>query len=226
MKKAFIVANWKSNKTESEANSWLQRFKNYDLRIMNKEIIICPSFTLLSNLKSYILNFNSPIKLGAQDISQFDEGAYTGEVNGKEIRELAQFVIIGHSERRKNFSESDEVVNAKINQALKNGLTPIVCVSSLEQAKALDYKAQNKAQVIVAYEPLFAIGSGTSDTPENADQMARNIKNILGEIPVLYGGSVTPANISLFSKMPNIEGALIGKASLNVQEFYAIIQNA
>jgi len=226
MKRKFVVANWKSNKTEVEAKNWFAELKVEDLRLTNKEVIICSPFTVLPILKSLIINHNSNIKLGAQDISPFDEGAYTGEVNGKEIRELAQFVIVGHSERRKNFSESNDVINAKINEALKNQLTPIICVSSLEQAKALDNKVQNNTQVIIVYEPLFAIGSGIPDTPENADQMAKSIKNIVGEIPILYGGSVTSANINEFSKMPNIDGALIGKASLDAKEFYAIIQNA
>ena len=103
MKKLFIVANWKSNKTSLDAGEWLHRFMNYDLGFMNKDVIICPSFTLLSNLKSYFLNHKSTIKLGAQDISPFDEGAYTGEINGKQIKEFADYVLIGHSERRKNF---------------------------------------------------------------------------------------------------------------------------
>ncbi len=212
--------------TSLEAKSWLAGLKIKDLGLMNKEIIVCPSFTDLPILKSLIINHKSNIKLGAQNISQFDEGAYTGEINGKEIKDLAQFVIIGHSERRKNFSESEDVVNAKIAQALNNELTPIICVSSIKQAEAFQDTVKGNNQFVVAYEPLFAIGSGTPDTPENADQMAKSIKNILGEIPVLYGGSVTSINISEFSKMPNIDGVLIGKASLDAKEFSKIIKNA
>jgi triosephosphate isomerase (TIM) len=226
MKKLYIVANWKSNKTESEATSWLQELKIKDLRLTNKEIIICPSFTVLSALRSLISNHKSSIKLGAQDISSFEEGAYTGELNGKQIKDLAEFVIVGHSERRKNLLESEETINLKIKQAFKYGLVPIVCVSNLEQTKALPEIINKNSKCILAYEPLFAIGNGMADTPENADQTARKIKDVLGDIPVLYGGSVTSNNIDGFSKMSNIDGALIGKASLDAQEFYSIIQNA
>jgi triosephosphate isomerase (TIM) len=224
-KKIFIVANWKSNVTELEAKNWLKEFNVENLDLSNKEIIVCPSFTLLSNLKAYFLDHSSPIKLGAQDISPMDEGAYTGGVNGKQIREFADFAIVGHSERRKNFSETEEIVNLKIDQALKSGLTVITCVSNLDQVKALG-KFKENPSLLVAYEPLFAIGSGIADTPEAADEMAKNIKLILSKTSVLYGGSITSANISSFLKMFNVSGVLVGKASLNPKEFYAIIQNA
>lgn len=226
MKKTFIVANWKSNMTSLEANSWLKDFNIQDLELIDKEIIICPPFTLLSDLKSYVIDHKLPVKIGAQDISPLDKGAYTGGINGQQLKEFAEFVIVGHSERRKNFSESEEIVNLKIDQAFKSGLVVIVCVSNLEQVKTLQEKAKGNSQLVIAYEPLFAIGSGIADTPENADQMARNVKNILGEIPVLYGGSVTSNNVGNFTKMPNIDGALIGKASLDPSEFLQIIKNA
>ncbi len=228
MKKTFIVANWKSNKTILQAKEWFRTINNSQLAINKeeKEVIICPSFTLLPFVKESIVKSQLSIVVGAQDISQFDEGAYTGEVNGKQIKEYADYIIVGHSERRRNFSENDEIVNAKIAQALKNELTPIICVSSLKQAEAIQNAVKNNTQFIVAYEPLFAIGSGTADTPENADQMAKSIKNILGQIPVLYGGSVTANNIGSFTKMSNIDGVLIGKASLDAKEFSKILKNA
>lgn len=212
--------------TESEAKNWLDGFKIYDLGFTDKEIVICPSFNLLPIVKSYLLNHKFLIKVGAQDISPFDEGAYTGEVNGKQIKEFAQFVIVGHSERRKNFFENEKIVNAKITQALKNGLTPIVCISNLEQVKKTQEVLKNSTQFVIAYEPLFAIGSGTADTPENADQMCREIKSILGEVPTLYGGSVNKDNIRSFTNMLNNDGALVGKASLDPLEFLGIIKNA
>jgi triosephosphate isomerase (TIM) len=224
IKKIFIVANWKSNMTESDAKNWLNGFKIEDVDLTSKEIIICPPFTLLLDLKSYFSN-KSSIKIGAQDISPMDEGAYTGGINGKQIREFAEFVIVGHSERRKNFSETEEMISLKIGQAFGSDLTVIVCVSNMEQAKALQ-KFKGNSQLIVAYEPLFAIGSGNADTPENADRAAKDIKNILGEIPILYGGSATSSNIGGFIKMPNVNGALIGRASLDPTEFLQIIKNA
>ena len=226
MKKILIIANWKSNITSSEANSWLGSFDIEDLELTDKKVIICPSFALLSDIKSYSLKNNSLVKVGAQDISPFGEGSYTGEVNGKQLKDFAEFVVVGHSERRKNFAESNEAVNLKIKKAFEYGLTPIICVSDLEQVKALQEIMKTNNNCIVAYEPLFAIGSGTPDTPENADLMAGEIKNIIGDIAVVYGGSVTSGNINNFSKMSNISGALIGKASLNPTEFLQIIKNA
>ena len=133
MKKTFIIANWKSNKTGSEVSSWFQRLKIKDLRLTNKEIIVCPSFTALPILKSLIINHKSSIKLGAQDISPFDEGAYTGEVNGKQIKELADYVIVGHSERREYFDEDEEVIKKKIELSLKYKIVPILCISETNQ---------------------------------------------------------------------------------------------
>jgi len=226
MKKAYIVANWKSNITNSEANSWLESFDIKSLEPADKKVIICPSFALLSDIKAYSLKNNSSVRIGAQDISPFGEGSYTGAVNGKQLKDFAEYVIVGHSERRKNFAESNDTVNLKIKKAFEYGLMPIICVSDLEQTKALQEITKTSNNFIVAYEPLFAIGSGTPDTPENADLTAEKIKNIIGDIDVLYGGSITSDNINNFSKMPNINGALIGKASLNPVEFLQIIKNA
>jgi len=226
MKKTFIIANWKSNITLPEAKSWLDNFDVQGLDVADKEIVVCPSFTLLSELKSYALKNNSLVKIGAQDISPFSEGSYTGEVCGKQLKDFSEYVIIGHSERRRNFSESNETVNQKIRKAFEADLRPIICVSDLEQAKAFREAVKTDNDFIVAYEPLFAIGTGSADTPENADLMVKNIKNILGDKVILYGGSVTSSNINQFSKMPNIDGALVGKASLNSVEFLQIIKNA
>jgi triosephosphate isomerase (TIM) len=225
VKKILIVANWKSNMTESEAKFWLENFSVQASDIVNKMVVVCPPFTLLSDLKSFFTDHKSPIVLGAQDISPMDQEACTGGVSGKQLKEFADFVIVGHSERRRNFSENEEVVNAKIDQAFKYGLTAIACVSDLEQADALQ-KFKGNPQLVIAYEPLFAVGSGTPDKPDNADRTAGNIKNILGDVPILYGGSVTSGNICDFLKMPNIGGALVGKASLDPAEFLQIIKNA
>ena len=212
--------------TSLESKSWLDGLKIQDLEFFDKEIIICPPFTLLSEFKAYLLSKASAVKLGAQDISSLNEGAHTGEINGKQIREFAEFVIVGHSERREDFLENEEIINLKIKQAFKHSLIPIVCVSNLEQSKALREVTRVNTRLVVAYEPLFAVGSGTADTPENADQMAKKIKDILGEIPVLYGGSVNHSNVNKFSKMFHADGVLIGKASLDPLEFLQISKNA
>lgn len=222
MKKSFIVANWKSNLTSLEANEWLVKIANSKLQIVNsddKEVIVCPPFTLLKDIESGIKNYELGFKVGTQNISPFDEGAYTGEISAKQAKEFADYVIIGHSERRKNFLESDEVLFKKAELANKYGLTPIFCVQDATT------KIPENVE-IVAYEPVFAIGTGNSDTPENAEEIAIKIKTNKGVISVLYGGSVTSKNIKGFTQMPNIDGVLVGGASLDAQEFYAIIQNS
>ncbi|MDO8620947.1 MAG: triose-phosphate isomerase [Candidatus Levybacteria bacterium] len=220
MKKLFIVANWKSNKATFEAKNWLDEFKINDLEIENKEIVICPSFNLLSLVSSEIRNQKLEVKIGAQDISPFDEGAYTGEINGKQIEEFADYVIIGHSERRQYCKEDNETLNRKVVMAIKYNLLPIFCVQNQNTPVPPNVK-------IVAYEPVSAIGTGNPDTPDNAEQVARTIRAINKEIiSVLYGGSVTSENINSFTKMPNIDGVLVGTSSLDSMEFLKIINNA
>lgn len=223
MKKLWIVANWKSNKTEAEAKNWLQEFSIFIRQsadqFSNKEVIICPPFTLLPLLKPYIINQKFSLKIGAQDISPFDEGSYTGEINGKQIKEFADDVIIGHSERQKYFGEDQEIISQKVAQAQKNHLMPILCV---QDEKTLI----PEPATIVVYEPISAIGTGRPDTPENADQIAKNIKEKSKVLYVLYGGSVTSGNVSKFTQMPNLDGVLVGAASLIAKEFAEIIKNA
>ena len=237
MKKLFIIANWKSNKTIKETEEWLHSFNNgfrkEKIELVGKKVIIAPPFTALEHASYCSGNLNLALEFGAQDVSMFGEGAYTGEVSGRQIKELAGYVIVGHSERRKNFEESDELINQKIQQSLKHNLTPILCVSNLDQVKSSKLQVQSysskfkvNGRILVAYEPLSAIGSGNPDTPENADKMCQEVKSILGEIPTLYGGSVDKDNIKSFTNMLNIDGALVGKASLDPLEFLGIVKNA
>lgn len=214
MKKPFFVANWKSNMTSETATSWIQdfRFTNQE----RKEVVVCSSFTLLPILKSLIMNHNSSIKLGAQNISPFDEGSYTGEVNGKQIKEYGEFVLIGHSERRNNFNETDEVLSQKVAMAKKYGLDVIFCIQD-------ENTPIPTGITIVAYEPVFAIGTGKPDTPENANEIAGSVKSKSHVLTVLYGGSVTSENAKQFLSMQNIDGILVGKASLDASEFKKIV---
>lgn len=221
MKKTFIVANWKSNKTILQMEEWFRTINNSPVTFNKeeKEVIICPSFTLLPFVKESIVKSQLSIAVGAQDISPFDEGAYTGEISAKQIKELAEYVIIGHSERRKNFLESDEILFKKVEQALQYGLTPIFCVQGKETKVPSNIP-------IVAYEPIDAIGTGHPDTVENAEDVASFFKNNYSVSHVLYGGSVNAENVSSFTQMPDIDGVLVGKASLEVLEFLGIIKNA
>lgn len=219
MDSLFIVANLKSNKTYDEAKSWLEAFKNIDKSLLEeKKIIVCPSFTLLGLFKSFFSDNNLKVSLGAQSVSSLDEGAHTGEVNAKQIKDFADYVIIGHSEERKLLNESDETLTQKVNLSIKYGLTPIFCVQGEDT-----FIPQGVS--IVAYEPVFAIGSGNPDTPENANEIALSVKQ-KGDDRVLYGGSVTNENVDSFTSQPNLSGVLVGGASLEAEEFIKIIQNA
>jgi len=221
MSKLFIVANFKSHLNKNEADSWLSEFLKHKEEISktseNKEIIVAPSFTLLLSFYSAFSGTN--IKLAAQDISSLGEGAYTGEVNGRQIKDFADYVIIGHSERRDNFKESDEMLDKKVKSANNFGLETIFCVQNRETQIPEGVK-------IIAYEPIFAIGTGTPDTPENAEKVCEEIMNKNSNYSVLYGGSVSSENIASFTKKEAISGVLVGGASLNPQEFIKIINNA
>lgn len=233
MKKSkIILANWKSNKTIQEGEQWIKQFSDLvtqrSLDFRRHEVIICPSFINLTSLKKLILKYHLPIKLGVQNVSPFEEGAYTGEVAARMLKDLVDYVVIGHSERRRHFKEGNEAILEKIQMAVKGGFAPVVCVSQL---KEVEYLAQNlklkKPNLTVLYEPLFAVGSGQPDTSESANKMAAAIKKILGEkVKVLYGGSVNWENVVFFLSQPQISGAAVGGASLNPKDFFKIVENA
>lgn len=220
MKDLYFVANWKANKTEEEALEWLKMFKEHlpslKGQFEHKEVIICPSYPILSTAYKYIGENDLPITLGAQDVSQFGRGPYTGEVPVSLIYKYVRYVIIGHSERRTNFNESDALLAKKVSSA-SSSVTPIFCVQDANTAIP-------EGIFIVAYEPVFAIGTGNPDTPENAEKVARIIKSNNKNIRyVLYGGSVTPENIRSFISMSHIDGVLVGGASLDPQSFLALL---
>jgi triosephosphate isomerase (TIM) len=221
MKKLFIVANWKANKTSTEAAEWFRTINNsqFTFNTDEKEVIVCPPFTLLSTLQSYIEEHKLPFKVGGENISPFDEGAYTGEESAKQIKEFADYVILGHSERRKNFAETDAVIEQKVVKAREANLTPIFCVQGMDTPIPQGVK-------IVAYEPIGAIGTGHPDTPTDAEKVAKYIKEEKGVQFVLYGGSVTEENVNSFTQMPSIDGVLVGGASLDAEKFMQIVENA
>ncbi len=220
MKNLIIVANWKANKTKDEAWDWFENFSKDSHDFSDKEIIICPPYTLLGKADYFISESNLKVKIGAQDVSAFEEGAYTGEISATQIKEFADFVIIGHSERREYLKEDEDIISKKVEMALKAGLTPIFCVSDGNSKIPKNVK-------IVAYEPVSAIGTGNSDTPQDAQSVARKIKseNIQVE-KMLYGGSVTSQNVHEFVEMEDIDGVLVGGASLSPHEFLEIVKNA
>lgn len=221
MKQTLIVANWKSQKTTKEIQEWLDEIVQFPRLFTSpeKKIILCPPFPYLSLVKKFLQEHTLMLTLGAQNISPFSEGAYTGEVGGKQIKEFAEYVIVGHHERREYFTETNEMISRKMNQAIAHELLPIVCVQS-----GSDHIPQEAT--MLAYEPVGAIGTGHPDTPENANEIALQLKQQNTARKVLYGGSVTAANVHAFTAMGDIDGVLVGAASLEAKEFIGIIQNA
>lgn len=237
MKKLFIIANWKSNKTIQEAEKWLHDFaeilKFDNPNIENKEIIICPSFTVLEHANYCAKNLNLSIKLGAQNISKFRQGAYTGEVTVGMLRGLVNYCIVGHSERRKYFGETDDDVIEKIKILLEYKITPVLCISDLSQLDSYVDRGkqiiERDEEIIFVYEPPNAISGGGTykpDSPDDVNLNAGKIKERIGETKILYGGSVNAENVASFFSQPDIDGALVGQASLDPVEFLQIIKNA
>ncbi len=220
MKPLLIVANLKSNFTNSEAKKWLEGISSVSSKISNipnKKIIICPSFTLLQTFKKFIDEHKLQVYLGAQNISRLPAGPYTGEVNGSQIKDFADYVIVGHSERRA-FGEDESVVEEKIKMSVDYNLNPILCVQNINNKIP-------KEVSVVAYEPVFAIGTGNPDTPENAENISKEIKDN-NKTSVLYGGSVAPDNVRKFTDKEHIDGVLVGNASLDPFEFFKVVENA
>lgn len=226
-KTIWIIANWKSNKSISEALDWLSKAGPQIPKIDNLRVVICPTFSCLSEIKKTIQVGNFPIMLGSQDLSPFGMGAYTGEESAALLKELIDISIVGHSERRKNFLEDDQLIAKKVEQAIGNNITPFLCVQSE------DTPVPQNCQM-VAYEPIWAIstgltntpGAGKADTPESANRVAGVLKQKHGDqLEVIYGGSVNSQNVGGFITQKNISGVLVGNASLDAEEFVKICKS-
>ncbi len=217
MKDLLIVANWKSNKTSKDTLNFFEKFALSPDFPTNIKVVICPSYLSVPTASAFVKEKNLNLEIGVQNISPFEVGAYTGEVAAELAREFATYAIIGHSERRKNFGETDQMLADKVSLCLGFGLTPIFCVPNAETAIPEQVK-------IVAYEPIEAIGTGEPDTPENAEKVGEKIRqNHPGVEKVLYGGSVIADNVDSFVKMPGIDGVLVGGASLTAESFLMLI---
>lgn len=222
MKKLFIVANWKCNKTMGEAEEWLDEVQT-DLanlsNLTNLEIVLCVPFTLLPLLSAKVSKLKSlKVKLGAQDVSPFPDGAYTGEISARMLKDLGvEDVMIGHSERRKYFHEDEAMLENKVREAQDAGLRPIFCVRGLMDSVPAGVE-------IILYEPMTAIGSGQAESAEEVNEVARKLKEKLDDnVVVLYGGSVVPKNVNNFCQEEFIDGVGIGGASLDVEKFLQIL---
>lgn len=248
----FIAGNWKMNLDHLQAVAFVQKLhwtlKEAKHENGSVEVGLFPPFTDLRTVQTLIDADKIPFALGAQDLSTHDSGAYTGEISGQFIAKLdARYVIVGHSERREYHSESDEVVAAKVQAALRHGLVPVICVGEtaedlekfgasavpVGQLRAALEGVPADADIVVAYEPVWAIGSGQAATPEQAQEVCAKLREVVADVlgadaaagtRVLYGGSVKSGNIASFMREPDVDGALVGGASLVVDEFAAIVR--
>ncbi len=250
MRKVIIAGNWKLNKTSREALVLVEELKREVIDIEGIDIVVCPTFTALDVVSGAVLDTN--IALGAQNVYWQDSGAFTGEISAPMLKDLGvTYVIIGHSERRQFFGETNEMVNKRIHAALTHGLTPIVCVgenlAERESNKTFDIiknhcegslanlTSDEMKRIVLAYEPVWAIGTGKTATPEQAQEVHAFIRQLLAKlfntevsqsIRIQYGGSVTPENIAILIAKTDIDGALVGGASLKAPSFAAIIKSA
>lgn len=248
MRKRFIAGNWKMNCTAAESKSLLTEIMAAKFDFDKVTVVVCPPFTALETAAQTIQG--SQLSLGAQNMSQHQKGAYTGEVSAEMLLTVGvSFCILGHSERRQYYGETDELVNAKAHHALGAGLKPIICVGeTLQEREAgitekvlaiqLDHSlagltARQLSNTVVAYEPVWAIGTGKTATPEMAGQVHKFIrervsglsKEAAENLPILYGGSMKPGNASELLAQPDIDGGLIGGAALKAEDFIKIINS-
>ena len=248
--KPFLAGNWKMYKTIPEAVEMVKALKEESPQLMDAELVVIPPYTMLNEVKKVIEG--STIQLGAQNIFWEEKGAFTGEVSPPMLKDAGcQYVTVGHSERRQYFGETNETVNKKIKAALTHELTPIMCIGeSLEEREKGNTMGKVETQInsgleglgkdeirriVIAYEPIWAIGTGVTATPSQAEEVHRFIRKKLTEkygneiasyAIILYGGSVKPANTYSILKENNINGALVGGASLEADSFIQITKEA
>ncbi len=246
MRKPIIAGNWKMHKTIAEALEFVNEVKD---RVNNDKVeaVICAPFTLLKDLKQATKGTN--IKIGAQNMHFEEKGAFTGEISPLMLKELdMDYVVIGHSERRQYFNETDETVNKKVLKALEVGIDPILCVGeTLEEREAGNTKdvckvqvekalenvsKEDLAKVVIAYEPVWAIGTGKTATSEDANDVIAYIREVVAnlygelanEVRIQYGGSVKPSNVAEIMNQSDIDGALVGGASLVAEDYLKLIK--
>jgi len=241
----FVAGNWKMNTTVTEAERLVLELIDRLDKVEGVEKVVCPPFISLVSVGMMLEN--TSIRLGAQNMYFEAGGAYTGEISPLMLKELCEFVILGHSERRWYFKETDDLINKKVKAALKNNLRPILCVGErLEeneagktedvvsrQVRVALQRIEPVANLVIAYEPVWAIGTGKAATGNQAAVTIRFIRDVVAEVwnktsaedlRILYGGSVTGANIAEFISRPEIDGALVGGASLKAEDFAKIVE--
>jgi triosephosphate isomerase len=248
----LIAGNWKMNLDHLQSIAFVQKLAwtlkdaRHDFGVGGSEVAVFPPFTDLRSVQTLISADRLDLVFGGQDLSEHDSGAFTGEISGAFLAALdCTYVIVGHSERRTLHHETDEELGRKVAAALKHGLVPVLCVGEtaedlekhgpsavpVAQLKAALADIKGSPNLVIAYEPVWAIGSGQAATPEQAEQVAAKLRESLAELlgpevadatRILYGGSVKSGNIAAFMREPNVDGALVGGASLDVAEFASI----
>ncbi|MCL2654802.1 MAG: triose-phosphate isomerase [Coriobacteriia bacterium] len=253
MRKTMVAGNWKMFKTAGEAAILVQNLEDVARECSgDAETVVAPPFTALHSVSTVLALDHPPIKLAAQDMFWEEEGAYTGEVAPRMLTDLGvAYVIVGHSERRQYFGESDEVVNRKARAVFAHAMTPILCCGETLETREADRTADfiagqiraglagiteaDATDLVIAYEPIWAIGTGKTATPEMAEEVCAHIRALVAEVfddvvaervRILYGGSVKPENAALFFAQPDIDGALVGGAALTAEAFAPIIKAA
>jgi len=247
MRTPIIAGNWKMNKTIAETKEFLNQMKNFS--VDGVEAVLCVPYTDLAVLSE---KDNDYIKIGSQNIHWAENGAFTGEVSPLMLKELGvDYAVVGHSERREMFGETDETVNKRVHTAFKHQITPIVCVGEkLEEREADKTKevvklqteeavkglsSEQVKQLVIAYEPIWAIGTGKSSTAEDANEVIGYIRQVVAdqydqqvanEVRIQYGGSVKPENVTSYMGQSEIDGALVGGASLDPASFKALVEGA
>lgn len=249
-RKVVIAGNWKMNKTGAEGKAFVEAFKPLVADISDVEIVVCPTFTALSEVVAAAAGSN--VKVGAQNIHWAESGAFTGEISADMLKETGvEYVIIGHSERRQYFGETDETVNSRLKAALAAGLIPMVCIGELleerENGKTESVintqvrgafegiSNDDMEKVIIAYEPVWAIGTGKTATPEMAEETHAYVRSVVADmfgqetadrVRIQYGGSMKSANSAELIAQEDIDGGLVGGASLEADSFADLIKNA
>lgn len=251
-RRPLIAGNWKMNFDHMRAVAFVQKIawilKDAKFSAAEVEVSVFPPFTDIRSVQTLIESDGLGFAFGAQDLSSFDEGAHTGDVSGQFLKRLGcRYVIVGHSERRENHHEDDAVVTAKTLAAIRHGLIPIVCVGEtsddlekhgasavpVAQLRAVLTELPADSEFVVAYEPVWAIGSGQAATPKQAQEVCAALRAVISEVMspelaeatrVLYGGSVKSTNIASFMREKDVDGALVGGASLDAEEFAKIVQ--
>lgn len=235
MRRPIIVGNWKMYTNAADAHVLSTTIRNNVANLEGVEVVLCPPVIWLSELAG-IVGRGGKVKLGVQNIFHEPEGAYTGEISPMMVRGLAEYAIVGHSERRRIFGETSIDINEKVLAALKSGLSPIICVGELKKSSRFPELAVKEltealmhvpkkylSKVVVSYEPVWAIGTGDVADPEYVSKVITALREIVhSESPVLYGGSVDSKNAVGFAKRPEIDGLLVGGASLRANEFVKI----